>query len=611
MTVVSSTAQPTKSTAQKRSSSKETVVNTALFSGTSANLPVGANSSATASADFNGDGIPDLAITLSSAAVQNNLVVFLGSGNGSFGSAQQFTSNGQTAVSVVTGDFNQDGNSDIATTNFGSDTVSLLLGEGNGNFRSAQTFRVGSQPNALATGDFNQDGRLDLVTANAGENTNTLSVLLGNGQGGFESAKALNVAGTQPFSVATGDFDRDGNLDVVSADSLSASLSVLFGKGNGEFKTAKQFFVGGATPVTVVTGDFDEDNKLDIVTGNLGTGGRNISVLFGDGKGDFPEGAAIAAGGGVSSLVSGDFNGDGHLDLAGTLYNSPNLTILFGDGEGNFSRSGTPVVNNVPSGIATADFNRDGKPDLITASGGSNNASVLLNKTSFVVLRSSKSSGEVDGSQEKSSSMTVNLDLGTLVVDSPNKVQVAVNGFDDVLGTQVKDKITGSNQVNLLNGNAGQDQILGLNGNDTLLGGDGKDRLEGGDGKDKLTGGIANDQLTGDAGADRFIFDYGKPFSLSDGQDRITDFEKGADKIVLDRSTFTALTNKVQFQSVQQLSNAQTSTALITYIRSTGRLYYNQNGAAAGFGTGGWFATLDGSKSANGNLTAADFLTQK
>ncbi|MCU0526675.1 MAG: FG-GAP-like repeat-containing protein [Elainella sp. Prado103] len=584
------------------------IFNPAGFGGTVATLPIGAASTALTTGDFNGDGNADLVVSLGSSAIQNNLTVFLGAGNGSFRETQELSSDGLTAVSPITGDFNQDGLVDLVTANFGSDTVSLLLGTGAGTFQPPQTFRVGSQPNAVAAADLNQDGRLDLVTANSGRNTNTLSILLGE-SGGFRNQTTLKVKGSQPFSVATGDFNRDGNLDIVSAETISGSVSLFLGRGNGEFRDPEQFFVGGATPVSIVTGDFDGDQKLDIATGNLGSNGRDISVLFGDGKGDFPDGKTIPAGGGIQALLTGDFNGDGNLDFAGTRTDASVVAIVFGNGKGDFTRSNSPFVTNSPAGLGTADFNRDGKPDFVTTSSGEN-AAVLLNRTSFVVLRSTQQKGEVDGSQEQGASMTVDLDQGSLVVNSNPIVRVPIDGFNDVQGTQVKDKITGNDRNNRLSGNKGQDQLIGLGGNDTLTGGDGKDRLTGGDGNDKLSGGLASDQLTGGRGNDRFIFDYGRPFVSTDQPDSIKDFEKGADKIGLDRGTFKALKGSISFESVSNQTAAARSDALITYVRSNGRLYYNENGAATGFGSGNWFATIEKPQSTNGNLSRSDFQIQ-
>lgn len=130
---------------------------------------------------------------------------------------------------------------------------------------------------------------------------------------------------------------------------------------------------------------------------------------------------------------------------------------------------------------------------------------------------------------------------------------------------------------------AGDDALIGLGGNDKLVCKNGNDILIGGKGKDILSGG---------AGKDLFEFDLGKSFRRSIGVDQILDF-KAADKIVLAKTTFTALKGKrLKFDSVASPAEAQKSKAFITYDRSSGALYYNQNGAANGFGKGGQFADL-------------------
>jgi len=583
MTVPASNSRP-HHRSKRSSSSSTTILNPAALNTTTANLPAGSASAATATADFNRDGKLDLVVTLASGALSSNIALFLGSGNGSFQTASQFTAGGLNPLSVITGDFNGDQNPDIVTANFGSDTVSLLLGTGTGSFSPAQTFRVGGQPNAVASGDFNEDGRLDLVTANAKTGANSLSLLLGNSSG-FDSATSLDVKGEQPFAVVTGDFDRDGHLDILSADAATNTVSLFLGKGNGNFRSPSQFFVG-SNPVALVTGDFNEDGKLDIATGNLGVSGENITVLLGDGQGNFSSSKLLSAGGTVNSLTVQDFNGDGHLDLAATLNNSAVLSILAGDGDGNFTGAGLSTINSAAQGLTAADVNQDGKTDWVSAS-SSSNVAVTLNKTPQVLLRSSSKLAEVDASQETDYSIKVDLTQKTLVVNSSPTVRQSISGFEDLLGSQLNDRLTGDSKSNRLNGNAGRDRLIGNAGND------------------QLTGGRGRDQLTGGSGQDRFIFDDGVAYSSTTEADRITDFESGRDKLVLDRSMFVGLSNRVSFATANSLEQAGSSTAKITYIRSTGRLYYNSDGITPGFGSGGLVAQLSGS------LTQRDFSTQR
>lgn len=174
-------------------------------------------------------------------------------------------------------------------------------------------------------------------------------------------------------------------------------------------------------------------------------------------------------------------------------------------------------------------------------------------------------------------------------------------------------KSTGRDSVS---GGIGDDMINGGDGNDSLHGGDGSDVLIGAGGDDSLNGGRGFDRLFGQAGADRFVFDSGTIFmTAAFGIDTIMDFVTGeADRIVLDKTSFTALTSAAgngvsvpaEFSSVASSTLAATSAALIVYDTSTAGLYYNQNGAAAGFGSGGQFATLLGKSF----LSAGDFIIQ-
>jgi Ca2+-binding RTX toxin-like protein len=141
-------------------------------------------------------------------------------------------------------------------------------------------------------------------------------------------------------------------------------------------------------------------------------------------------------------------------------------------------------------------------------------------------------------------------------------------------GTIWNDRLKGTGKKDVLNGSTGDDFITGLGKNDVLIGGIGRDKIKGGKGKD------------------RFVFDINTAFDASlMGKDRLIDFKTGQDKIVLDRTTFTALRGKrLKFASVKTVQQAKKSPSQITYVRGRGDLFYNPNGTAPGFGTGGQFA---------------------
>ncbi|MEG3987652.1 FG-GAP-like repeat-containing protein, partial [Microcoleus sp. S28C3] len=311
---------------------------------------------------------------------------------------------GTNPNSVVVGDFNKDGKPDIATSNGNSGNISILLGNGTGGFGTATNFNANS-PGALALGDFNGDGNLDIVTlplsGSGGEfPTYRATILLGTGTGSFGTPTQLSGDQyTKPVSVVTGDFDADGKLDLVIAK--GNNVSIQFGNGAGSFtqapanfdpgpfippvgggfggsytNTFKSDFNVGTNPQSVVTGDFNADGKLDLAVANSGS--NNVSILLGTGTGSFGDVTNFSAGTSPYSVTVGDFNSDNKSDLAVANSGSNNVSILLGTGTGSF---GTPTNFNAgtsPYSVTVGDFNSDNKSDLAVANSGSNNVSILL-----------------------------------------------------------------------------------------------------------------------------------------------------------------------------------------------------------------------------------------
>src|SRR5438445_205625 len=192
--------------------------------------------------------------------------------------------NGPSGIAV--GDFNGDGKLDLAVVNFGDWNVYVLLSNGDGTFQAARSVYFasgGGFPWSIAKGDFNGDGKLDLVVSNYGDNS--LSVLLGNGDGTFRPAPSLTV-GYGPAGVVVGDFNGDGKLDLAVANLNDNTLSVLLGNGDGTFQTPQTFASPGMThPYFVAVSDFNRDGKQDlVVTNHLYA---TVSVLLGNGDGTF------------------------------------------------------------------------------------------------------------------------------------------------------------------------------------------------------------------------------------------------------------------------------------------------------------------------------------
>jgi hypothetical protein len=328
----------------------------------------GSRSQAVAAADLNGDGKLDLAIgNLDSATVS----ICLGNGDGTFTPRVDFAT-GLFPNSVAIGDFNRDGKPDLALAN-GSGTVSILLGNGDGSFQPHVDYPTGPASFSLAVGDFNRDGNLDLAVVNNNSNqSGTVSILLGNGDGTFQPHVDYPV-GIGPYSVAVGDFDRDGKLDLVVVNyAFVYTASVLLGNGDGTFRPQVTYPVG-TQPDSVAVADLNGDGKLDLAVSSFFDG--TVSVLLGNGDGTFQAHVDYPAGKVPSSVIIGDFNGDAKLDVATSNYapggvNAPPgfINILFGNGDGTFQAPAAFVAGPNPATVAVGDFNNDGAPDFVTGS---------------------------------------------------------------------------------------------------------------------------------------------------------------------------------------------------------------------------------------------------
>jgi hypothetical protein len=333
------------------------------------NFTTGLGSLSVAVGDFNGDRIPDLAV----ANFSNSVSVLLGNGDGTFPTVANFPA-GSQPVSVAVGDFNGDGIPDVAVANEGSNNVSVLLGNGDGTLQTARNFAAGTLPESVAVGDFNGDGIPDLAVAN--EASNNVSVLLGNGDGTFQAARNF-YAGLRPRSVAVGDVNADGKLDLIATGYdwycdpyencyvVDATVRVLVGNGDGSFQAARSFPCGDM-PTTIAVGDFNGDGVLDVAVASAYSSAG--SVLLGNGDGTF-QAPLLFRDESASSVAVGDFNGDDVLDLAVASFNSSVVSVLLGNGDGTFQSARLIPTGSIPVSVAVGDVNGDGLLDLIVGAG--------------------------------------------------------------------------------------------------------------------------------------------------------------------------------------------------------------------------------------------------
>ena len=341
-----------------------------VFFNSAIDFPTGDSSRTVSLGDFNGDGNLDLAVANSDS---NNVSVLLGNGAGNFSEPAQLVA-GETPYYVAVGFLNGDGFLDLAVANLDSNNVSVLLGNGDGTFDPPRNFTTGSQPRSIALGDFDGDGNLDIAVANRGDNN--VSVLLGAGDGSFGSATNFLVE-EAPVPIAVADFNGDGNLDITVANRVSNSASVLLGAGDGNFGNAINLDAGeGVGPRGIAVADFDGDGNADIVMSNYES--DNVSVLLGVGNGTFESATNFNVRNGPQSVAVADLDADGNIDIVTGNKQGSTVSVLLGAGDGNFASDIRFDVTGGPEFIAVAQLNNYGGLDLVTANRFGNDVSVLL-----------------------------------------------------------------------------------------------------------------------------------------------------------------------------------------------------------------------------------------
>lgn len=361
-------------------------------------------------ADFNGDGIDDVAGIDDSGTT---LQVRINNGDGTFAPATTQAATGDpNSFTMQAGDLNGDGANDIILldNNGGTESLEVYINNGDGTFKSRVTYSTGvTTAVGLRIGDFNNDGVNDIVVA-TGAAAGTFSLFLNEGDGELDTAITVTMtSGSDSDSLEIGDWNQDGDLDVLTVDA-AGQYQIAFGDGSGSFTLGATADAGAGTAYRTVLGDFNNDGIQDVLISDSAS--SVIEVLLADGSGGWTAATDVSPSGAVNILemVAGDFNNDGNLDFIGrtaTVYQ-----LYAGNGAGGFTLTTTGSLTS-SGGLAAADLNGDGVLDFATVNSGAatNNLQVLIGNT-----------------KQQSA-------LADLVTDDPSDAEVLIDVLDNTLDT--------------------------------------------------------------------------------------------------------------------------------------------------------------------------------
>lgn len=322
--------------------------------------------------DLNGDNFMDLAVTSSSSS---DIAICLSNGDGTFDitiqNANIVVSSGYATIEIA----DMDGDEDNDIMAGGAGEMHIIENNGNGTFTSWPDVFMGSYCQGFITGDWDGDGDNDVAWAN--QTSGGITVNLNNGDGSFPAqGNVFYSSGGQSEELVSGDFDEDGILDIVVANGFDGNFAFL--KGNGDGKFGSLFLLAGYGAAGLCAADFDNNGSIDIIATNR-TAPQYMALSRNNGDGSFQDTEFLPTVTNAEECVSGDFNEDGNADVA--IHSSQGFHIHLGNGNGTFQDYVTYVSANIGEGgdrtICTGDFDGDGKLDLAGSRLAANNVAVV------------------------------------------------------------------------------------------------------------------------------------------------------------------------------------------------------------------------------------------
>ncbi len=321
---------------------------------------------------------------------------------------------GTLALFLAIGDLDGDGKTDMVTANFNAGTISIFRNTATlgsitaSSFAAKADIATGTSPRSIAIGDLDGDGKLDLAVANFG--SSTVSVLRNTSSSGSISfaAKVDFTTGINPRGVNIGDFDGDGKPDLAIAHGGNPFMSVLRNNSSGgsiSFQPKVDFaLTGGQSSTFVNSSDLDGDGKLDIAVANYALNTisvfRNTATAGTINASSFAAKVDFTTGGGPFSLTIGDLDGDSKPDLAVANYSGNNdISVLrntSSSGSISFTTKVDFAIGVSPIAVNIGDLDGDGKLDLISSNYSANKVSVLRNIATSGSISTNSFAAKVD-----------------------------------------------------------------------------------------------------------------------------------------------------------------------------------------------------------------------
>jgi hypothetical protein len=325
--------------------------------------------------DFNGDGRPDLAVSL---VADPYVSLLLGTPDGAFVQGPHWPAD-EASRGMAVADLNHDGKPDLVVASIQNATAQLFFSDGKGGATRGD-LPAGLAPFNVDVGDLDGDGNADVVVANEsnipaflgkGETT----VLWGDGHGGFPRRLVLQ-AGSHPADAKIGDFDGDGRPDVAVVNWKSLDIALFFNRGGATFSAPTLVPYGSIAAYTLAVADLNGDHRPDLVTADVG---GVVRVFYNSGGGQFTAAPVVRAGSGTRCVIAADMNGDGVPDLITADVSSDTVTVFLGKPGGGFAPPHPIRAGRQPRVVAAADLNGDGKLDLAVTNDADDTVLVLIN----------------------------------------------------------------------------------------------------------------------------------------------------------------------------------------------------------------------------------------